>query len=192
MSHRQTFWDQNCPIGSHLNFFCRGTPKNAKNASFYIRAIYSSFWYWYPNPGYHHENPHVLRIPMVVPWIWYSIWKFWVIYVLVSLVFHVFSTAELISPCKTVNLAVWAFSSIFLHDFTLFGIDMNYIYHISSIATIFGPLSKVTILGQKCMAILGIRLKQGYKTRYRRALICRIQNYHYFWVYDILKSRNGP
>ena len=50
---------------------------------------------------------------MVVPWIWYSIWKFWVIYVLVSLVFHVFSTAELISPCKTVNLAVWAFSSIF-------------------------------------------------------------------------------
>ena len=34
---------------------------------------------------------------------------------------------------------------------------MNYIYHISSIATTFGPLSKVTILGQKCMAILGIR-----------------------------------
>ncbi len=95
---------------------------------------------------------------MVVPWIWYSIWKFWVIYVLVSLVFHVFSTAELISPCKTVNLAVWAFSSNFLHDFTLYGIDMNYIYHISSIATIFGPLSKVTILGHKCMAILGIRL----------------------------------
>ena len=60
---------------------------------------------------------------------------------------------------KTVNLAVWAFSSIFLHDFTLFGIDMNYIYHISSIATTFWPLSKVTILGQKCMAILGIRLK---------------------------------
>ena len=95
---------------------------------------------------------------MVPPWIWYSIWKFWVIYVLVSLVFHVFSTAELISPCKTVNLAVWAFSSNFLHDFTLYGIDMNYIYHISSIATIFGLLSKVTILGHKCMAILGIRL----------------------------------
>ena len=94
---------------------------------------------------------------MVVPWIAYSIWKNWVIHVLVFLVFHVFSTAELISPCKTVNLAVWAFSSIFLHDFTLFGIDMNYIYHISSIATTFGPLSKVTILGQKCMAILGIR-----------------------------------
>ena len=34
-----------------------------KNAFFYIWAIYSSFWYWYPNPGYHHENPHVLRIP---------------------------------------------------------------------------------------------------------------------------------
>ena len=38
---------------------------------------------------------------------------------------------------------------------------MDYIYHISSIATTFGPLSKVTILGQKCMAILGIRLKQA-------------------------------
>ena len=98
---------------------------------------------------------------MVVPWIGYIIWKNWVIHVLVFLVFHVFSTVELISPCKTVNLAVWAFSSFFLHDFTLFGIDMNYIYHISSIATTFGPLSKVTILGQKCMAILGIRLVKG-------------------------------
>ena len=39
---------------------------------------------------------------------------------------------------------------------------MNYIYHISSIATTFGPLSKVTILGQKCMAILGIRHKKAW------------------------------
>ena len=77
---------------------------------------------------------------MVVSWIWYSIWKFWVIYVLVFLVFQVFSTAELISLAKTVNLAVWAFSLIFLHDFTLFGIDMHNIYHISSISTTFGPL----------------------------------------------------
>ena len=38
---------------------------------------------------------------------------------------------------------------------------MNYIYHISSIATIFGLLSKVTILGHKCMAILGIRLNKN-------------------------------
>ena len=35
MSHRQTFWDQNYPIGSHLNFFCRGTPKNAKKCFFF-------------------------------------------------------------------------------------------------------------------------------------------------------------
>ena len=35
MSRRQTFWDQNCPIGSHLNFFCRGTPKNAKKCFFF-------------------------------------------------------------------------------------------------------------------------------------------------------------
>ena len=34
---------------------------------------------------------------MVPPWIGYSIWKFWVIRVLVSLVIHVFGTAELIS-----------------------------------------------------------------------------------------------
>ncbi len=35
MSRRQTFWDQNCPIGSHLNFFCRGTPKIAKKRLFF-------------------------------------------------------------------------------------------------------------------------------------------------------------
>ena len=58
----------------------------------------------------------------------------------IFLVFQVFSTAELISLAKTVNLAVWAFSLIFLHDFTLFGIDMHNIYHISSISTTFGPL----------------------------------------------------
>ena len=34
-----------------------------KNAFFYIRAIYSSFWYWYPNPGYHHEKAQVLSFP---------------------------------------------------------------------------------------------------------------------------------
>ena len=105
----------------------------------------------------HFRKPQDVSVHMVVPWIGYIIWKNWVIHVLVFLVFHVFSTAELISIAKTVNLAVWAFSSNFLHDFTLFAIDMNYIYHISSIATTFGPLSKVTILGQKCMTILGIR-----------------------------------
>ena len=36
---------------------------------------------------------------------------------------------------------------------------MNYIYHISSIATTFGALSKMTFLGQKCIPILGMRLK---------------------------------
>ena len=98
---------------------------------------------------------------MVVPWIGYIIWKNWVIHVLVFLVFHVFSTAELISIAKTVNLAVWAFSSNFLHDFTLFAIDMNYIYHILSIATTFGALSNMTFLGQKCIPILGMRRKEN-------------------------------
>ena len=77
---------------------------------------------------------------MVVPWIGYIIWKNWVIHVLVFLVFHVFSTAELISIAKTVNLALWAFSLIFLHSFTFFGIHMHNIYHTSSISTTFGPL----------------------------------------------------
>ena len=88
----------------------------------------------------HFRKPLDVSFPMVVPWIWFSIWIFWVIHVLVFLVFQVFSTAELISLAKTVNLAVWAFSLIFLHDFTLFGIDMHNIYHISSISTTFGPL----------------------------------------------------
>ena len=78
---------------------------------------------------------------MVVPWMAYSIWKNWVIHVLVFLVFHVFSTAELISLCKTVNLAVWAFSSIFLHDFTLFGIDMHQNRSISLFFNTIWPLS---------------------------------------------------
>ena len=113
---------------------------------------------------------------MVVPWIGYIIWKNWVIHVLVFLVFHVFSTAELISIAKTVNLAVWAFSSNFLHDFTLFAIDMNYIYHILSIATTFGALSNMTFLGQKCIPILGMR----HKTAPRASIV-----YH-FWFLDTL------
>ena len=36
---------------------------------------------------------------------------------------------------------------------------MNYIYNISSIATTFGALSKMTFLGQKCIHILGMRHK---------------------------------
>ena len=85
---------------------------------------------------------------MVPPWIGYSIWKFWVIYVLVFLVFQVFSIAELISLAKTVNLAVWAFSLNFLHEFTWYVIDMHNIYHISSISTTFGPLWNVGFPGQ--------------------------------------------
>ena len=74
---------------------------------------------------------------MVVPWIWYSIWKFWVIHVLVFLVFQVFSAVELISLAKTVNLAVWAFPSNFLYDFTLFVIDMHQNMPISLFKTLF-------------------------------------------------------
>ena len=74
---------------------------------------------------------------MVVPWIWYSIWKFWVIRVLVFLVFQVFSAVELISLAKTVNLAVWAFPSNFLYDFTLFVIDMHQNMPISLFKTLF-------------------------------------------------------
>ena len=62
MSNRQPHWRQYCPIGNHMNFLQSHT-KNCKKRFFYIRAIYSSFWYLYPNPGYHQVNPHVLRIP---------------------------------------------------------------------------------------------------------------------------------
>ena len=37
-----------------------------KKVIFYIRAIYSSFWYWYPNPGYHHEKAQVLSFPKML------------------------------------------------------------------------------------------------------------------------------
>ena len=60
MSHRQPHWRQ---IGSHLNFFAESHQKLQKKVFFYIRAIYSSFWYWYPNPGYHHEKAQVLSFP---------------------------------------------------------------------------------------------------------------------------------
>ena len=45
----------------------------------------------------------------------------------------------------------------------LYDIDMNNIYNISSIATTFGALSKMTFLGQKCIPILGIRHKRPFE-----------------------------
>ena len=74
---------------------------------------------------------------MVPPWIGYSIWKFWVIRVLVSLVFHVFSTTELILHCKNSEFCRLSFSIIFLHDFILFGIDMHQNRSISLFKTLF-------------------------------------------------------
>ena len=44
-------------------FFAEYHQKMQKKVIFYIRAIYSSFWYWYPNPGYHHEKAQVLSFP---------------------------------------------------------------------------------------------------------------------------------
>ena len=51
MSHRQTFWDQNCPIGSHLKFFCRGTPKNAKKCFFLHSGNLLEFLVLVPKSG---------------------------------------------------------------------------------------------------------------------------------------------
>ena len=67
----------------------------------------------------HFRKPQDVSFPMVVPWIWFSIWKFWVIRVLVSLVFQVFSTAELTSPCKN---SEFGRLSLFIDFFALFHI----------------------------------------------------------------------
>ena len=55
------------------------------------------------------KNYHIfgiLSFHLVVPWMGYSISKFWENRVLVSLVFHVFSTVELTSPCKNLHKAI--------------------------------------------------------------------------------------
>ena len=83
-----------------IDFFQRDT-KNCKKRIFlhYGKLL----WYWYPHPGYHHVKAHVLRIT--------KCGGFWVLdfskgsYWLFFPVFHVFSTAELTSPCKKNNLA---------------------------------------------------------------------------------------
>ena len=87
---------------------------------------------------------------MVPPWIGYSIWKFWVIRVLVSLVFHVFSTTELILHCKNSEFCRLSFSIIFLHDFILFGIDMHQNRSISLFKTLFDHFHFYPLVALKC------------------------------------------
>ena len=50
------------------------------------------------------------------------------------LVFHVSACRAGFPLQKTVNLAIWAFSSNLLHDFTLFGIDISYMHQNRSIS----------------------------------------------------------
>ena len=57
-------------------------------------------WWWFKLAECVNRNGQIWILSKATAWIWYSIWKFWVIYVLVSLVFHVFSTEELTSHCK--------------------------------------------------------------------------------------------
>ena len=87
---------------------------------------------------------------MVPPRIGYSIWKFWVIRVLVSLVFHVFSTTELILHCKNSEFCRLSFSIIFLHDFILFGIDMHQNRSISLFKTLFDHFQFYPLVALKC------------------------------------------
>ncbi len=87
---------------------------------------------------------------MIPPWIGCSIWKFWVISVLVSLVFHVFSTTELILHCKNSEFCRLRFSIIFLHDFTLFGIDMHQNRSISLFKTLFDHFHFYPLVALKC------------------------------------------
>ena len=80
MSHRQTFLDQNCPIGGYLIILQRDTKKCKKIVCFlrlgnfleffieqhlfyFCKKLHYSFWYWNPYPEYHHVKAHVLTIP---------------------------------------------------------------------------------------------------------------------------------
>ena len=46
-----------------LEFFLRGTQKNAKNGFFWFSSNYLRFWYWNTYPGYHHVKANVLTVP---------------------------------------------------------------------------------------------------------------------------------
>ena len=69
----------------------------------------------------------------------YNLWYLWQIWglVLVSLVFQVFSTAELTSPCENSEFDRLSFFIDFLYDFTLFVIDMHQNMPISLFKTLF-------------------------------------------------------
>ena len=51
---------------------------------------------------------------------------------------------------KTVNFAVWAFPSFFLHDFILFGIDMHQNRSISLFKTLFDHFHFDPLVALKC------------------------------------------
>ena len=59
---------------------------------------------------------------------------------------------------KTVILPVWAFSLNFLHDFTLFVIDIHQNMSLQSFGTTFEALSKLTFWRLKWVAVLRLRL----------------------------------
>ena len=121
---------------------------------FAVKKIESNF----DSPKLHFKNTHTQELPHFRNPQDVSIWKFGVINVLFSQVFHVFSTVELISPCKNSEFGRLSFFIDFLHYFTLFGIDMNHIYRTSSslIATIFWPLWNIGFSGPDLNLILAL------------------------------------
>ena len=62
---------------------------------------------------------------------------------------------------KTVILPVWAFSLNFLHDFTLFVIDIHQNMSLQSFGTTFEALSKLTFWRLKWVAVLTLRRKES-------------------------------
>ena len=77
---------------------------------------------------------------MVPPYIGHTFSKFWVIWVLVSLVSMFLAKSSLRGRrplAKTLKLAVWAFSLIFLLDSTLFVMDIHQNMPISQFSTPF-------------------------------------------------------
>ena len=74
---------------------------------------------------------------MVPPYIGHTFSKVWVICILVSLVFVFFWRFQHSPIVKTLNLNVWTLPLIFLHDFTLFVIDMHQNRSVSLFSTPF-------------------------------------------------------
>ena len=91
-------------LAATWNFFAEGHQKMQKKVIFYIRAIYSSFWYWYPNPGYHHVKAHVLRIPKMSYFLGVGVSKGELLLLKVNRLWNFGSVSKIKRRCKKTTL----------------------------------------------------------------------------------------